>query len=111
MLIVQVSPYTTVGDWDPSSDWHHMLIAFDNANNNYYMYTDGVQDSKVSDSDEIPSGNQPFYWGFYESINYYYTGRIDNGSLWNGITLGSEANVTALAQALYNSGTPAVFIG
>ncbi len=99
-LAVTIRGGDSPGDWNPSAGWHHMMIA--RKSNDYYLHIDGAQNSTVNDADQMENANQPVNIGHYIAINYYYTGKIDEKGIWNGLTFADEAAVDALAAAIWN---------
>lgn len=75
--VVNVISSPSPGDWNPSSDWHHLAIVHELSSNNYTVYADGVQYASVIDSDQVEDSSQPLYIARYVGWPYYHPGNID----------------------------------
>lgn len=80
-----------------SGDWHHFLVT--KKKNKFIVYLNGVKVNEYQ-GDFSNFGDFPAQLGSYNGSGYFYTGDLDEVSLWQSHFSKSDV------QRLYNEGTP-----
>ena len=69
-------------------EWHHVLVTFDNANQEFRGYVDGVAEVVISgmpNGTPIKPNNVPLHLGLYSGGNHHYIGVMDEVAVFNRV--------------------------
>lgn len=117
-LMLQFGHQYDAGVWEiknlsvniSESYWHHIAVTRDISTRTYNLYIDSVyKTSHIYDADEVPNHGESASLQMARGINgsqtppnmwYYYSGQIDEVSIFNVTKSQAEINT------IYNSGTP-----
>ena len=67
-------------------EWHHVLVTFDNANNEFKGYVDGVAEGAINGAPNgtpIKPNDVPLHLGLYSDGNHHYIGLMDEVAVFN----------------------------